>query len=163
MSGSVHPKGYTKALLLRAIQEAGAAGIGTDALATASGTSYCNVTNALRGIKADGLVCMVRYAWRTPAMWYAPEHAPQQPARARGAAAGEAGAQASKALRLDPAAPAIVPPGLRVQVLPCGRDMRFSADPAIAGRGAISQDWMLRRQQGGRLQGAPKAAGGRQA
>jgi hypothetical protein len=150
-------------MLVQAIQAAGAAGIGTDALAVRSSTSPCNVTNALRPEHARGAVVMVRYAWRTPAMWYAPEHAPQQPARARGAAAGEAGAQASKALRLDPAAPAIVPPGLRVQVLPCGRDMRFSADPAIAGRGAISQDWMLRRQEGGRLQGAQKPAASRQA
>jgi hypothetical protein len=43
-------------------------------------------------------------------------------------------------------APIVIPPHVRVQTLPGCRVERFQADPSIAGRGVISQDYFARRQ-----------------
>lgn len=54
----------------------------------------------------------------------------------------------STRVMLDPSAPAIVPPGVKWTRCPGGLDTRYTPDPAIAGRGVISEDWMERRQYG---------------
>lgn len=53
-----------------------------------------------------------------------------------------------KAFKLDPQAPAIIPKGLKPIVCPGPTLDRYKADPSIAGRGVISQDWFERRQYG---------------
>jgi hypothetical protein len=41
----------------------------------------------------------------------------------------------------------VITPNTKVTVAPVGVDYRYAVDPSIAGRGAISADWMARRQQ----------------
>lgn len=50
-------------------------------------------------------------------------------------------------MTLDPRAPAIVPRGVKITHCPSAADTRYTADPRIAGRGAITEDWVMRRQQ----------------
>ena len=50
-----------------------------------------------------------------------------------------------KVFRLDPTAPAIVPKGLKPIICPSPKLDRYTADPAIAGRGVITEDWRNRR------------------
>jgi hypothetical protein len=47
--------------------------------------------------------------------------------------------------RIAADAPVIVPPGLQVTICPSGRDTRYTPDPAIAGHGQITRDWIDRR------------------
>ena len=47
--------------------------------------------------------------------------------------------------RLDPAAPAITPPGVKVTIAPPFKDTRFVFDPPPGWRGEISRDGLARR------------------
>ena len=57
----------------------------------------------------------------------------------------KAAAPVAKVFRLDPKAPAIIPKGLKPIICPGPRLDRYTADPAIAGRGVITEDWRNRR------------------
>jgi hypothetical protein len=64
----------------------------------------------------------------------------------------QAGVSRHRALRLDPAQPAIVPAGVRVTVCPCGVDTRFSVPlgQPVAGAGFVDEWRRLRQQPGNR-------------
>lgn len=88
--------------------------------------------------------------------WYLREHAPPpsatrpptiKPLAVINDRAARTTTVAKSRLALDPSAPAVVPSGVKITRCPSAEDMRYRADPAVAGRGAITADWMLRRQQ----------------
>jgi hypothetical protein len=79
---------------------------------------------------------------KNPGRYYLAEFAPvERPADAHTVVANK------QAARLDPDAPAIVPPHVKPTICPSGRDHRFTADPSLAGRGVITSDWRERRLQ----------------
>jgi hypothetical protein len=133
------------ALYLADLRAAGREGMELAAIAEKHGVTRAGVHYMLRVLREDGLAVTRWLGGSRPAVWFAAEHAPPdqgQPVNARTIVT------ASKhAARLDPDEPAIVPPGVVIQVCPASRDFRFSADPALAGRGQITRDWRERRLQ----------------
>jgi hypothetical protein len=57
----------------------------------------------------------------------------------------KAAATPPKEFKLDPTAPAIIPRGLKPIDCTVRRLGRYEADPSIAGRGVITEDWRNRR------------------
>lgn len=82
------------------------------------------------------------------ARWYATAYAPAPgtPGQALTVQTQPKAAPKGRApARLPDDAQVIVPPHVKVQICPCGRDTRYTPDPRVAGRGAITQDWRARR------------------
>lgn len=88
--------------------------------------------------------------------WYLREHAPPpsatrppklEPLAVINGRAARTTTIAKARLTLDPRAPAIVPRGVKITRCPSAPDTRYTADPRIAGRGAITEDWVRRREQ----------------
>lgn len=132
-------------LYLADLRAAGREGLEVAAIANKHGVTAAGVHYMLRVLRIDGLAVARWLGGSRPAVWFAIEHAP--PDHGRPVNARTIVTASKHAARLDPAAPAIVPPGVVVQVCPASRDFRFSADPALAGKGQITRDWRERRLQ----------------
>lgn len=134
---------------LQMLDAAGAAGLTLQQMAEATGSTENALRQALRRLQADGRAQRQWRGGRSPAVYYAAGVVPAGPPPLALPARGQdsrtvSPKSTSRALSLDPKQPAVVPPGVVVQVCVVGRDQRFSADPSIAGRGVISADWRAR-------------------
>lgn len=123
-------------------------------LCQAMGVTDNTTRNAMGCLRQANRAQMRWKGGRYEARWYATPYAPQAgtPGRALTVKAAPNASNASKPgpkgrnpARLDMGAEVIVPPHVQVQVCPCGKDTRYTVDPRIAGRGAITQDWRARR------------------
>ena len=147
MSARIAPRSRAldRGAYLADLTAAGSAGLAVADLAEKYGTSKEQCLQVLATLRHAGQAASVWRGGSTPARYYASQHAPTdagRPVNARTVMTAK-----KHAARLDPAAPAIVPPGVVVQVCPASRDFRFSADPAVAGRGVITRDWRERQLQ----------------
>lgn len=154
------PRHPARALLLRVLGEAGKRGMTVPLLAAARGAARHSTDCLLRLLIADGEV--MRHAWSYHHhRYYLPEHHPstgdnmaecashitaEDMGLGGGANGGGKGKGNDGPRRLDPAAPAIIPPGLEVTDCPSGKDHRFTfTPPDKRWEGAITQDWRARR------------------
>lgn len=163
--------------ILQLLAQCGSAGALTSVIvANVSGAAERSVQNMLSKLADAGLVVRVcdpapgagrrlRYFLRThaPAGW---QHRAPPPYRRRPKADGQgwqsgmggvtfAPSQRGARARLDPAQPAIVPPGVKVTHCPGCPDTRYSipAGTKVAGAGFVAEWRRLRRK--GRHSGAP--------
>ncbi len=119
----------------------------------AMGVTDNTTRNAMGRLRQANRAQMRWKGGRDEARWYATPYAPQAgtPGRALTVKAqpnaSKPGPKGRSPARLDMGAEVIVPPHVQVQVCPCGKDTRYTVDPRIAGRGAITQDWRARRLQ----------------
>lgn len=139
---STRTRGEARADYLADLEAAGRAGLAAQELADKYGIQRYTVIALLGLMRHAGQAVSVWTGGNTPARYYATKYAPaERPANKHTVVASK------QAARLDPDAPAIVPPGVKRTVCPSGRDHRFTADPLLAGRGVISGDWRERRLQ----------------
>lgn len=117
-------------------------GMSCHAVAEAMGVTPLTANNALRRLKEVEQAQMRWKGGRGPARWYASQYAPTGGTPGRALVVVTKG---KKPQKLEATAEVIVPAHVRVQVCPCGMDTRFTPDPSVAGRGAITQDWRERR------------------
>ena len=145
MSERIAPRsrGLARAAYLVDLAAAGRAGLAALDLAEKYSIRKFSVIQVLANLRHCGAVVSVWKGGKTPARYYLTECAPaERPADKHSVVTNN-----KHSARLDPDAPAIVPPGVVVQVCPASRDFRFSADPAVAGRGVITRDWRERQLQ----------------
>jgi len=158
MGGMRSLNGPASNRMVDAVRAAGTAGIDVDTLAERLSLSRDYVIDALNRLRLAERVSSGHdpaERSRRARRWWAPEFAraglaavmreqlEQQHAKRR--ALSEL-AQPPSRRRLDPATPAVVPPGVRVQVCPSGRDQRYTFTPPPGWRGTITRDWIERRQ-----------------
>ena len=152
----------TKALedTMTLVTAAGTTGISASDAARARGIDIKTAYSFLMRMVGMGLIGFHQWG-DAQRRYYAPQHHPRAPGNGPACAAAVEALRAARttqargnALRVktsataghvDFDAPAIVPPGLKVTICPAGRDFRFTADPSLAGHGAITQDWRARR------------------
>lgn len=136
------------------LERVGAAGARVSEIAAERGVTHNCSAATMRRLERYGHVVR-RNATYHDQRWYLKELAPppstQKPPRLRPLAvindrAARTTTIARARLALDPRATAIVPRGVKITRCPSAEDMRYRADPRVAGRGAITEDWMLRRQ-----------------
>lgn len=140
------------------LEQRGAQGLSPAELAHLRGVSTQSARDTLYRLVSNGVAVARCPAPRTLRFWL-PQHAPPPPAADAPTPRGlfrpvarpvqrtyKTTSIAKARLTLDPAAPAIVPPGVKITRCPSGEDMRFRADPRIRGRGVISRDWQRRRR-----------------
>lgn len=138
------PRGESRGIYLVELKAVGRAGADAAAMAEKFGVSRAGVMYMLKLLRDESVIEFRWAGGKVPARWYALGMAPAPVDRAANRHTVSANRQQ---LKLDPEAPVVVPPGVTVQVIPAGYDHRFTADPALAGRGVISRDWRERRLQ----------------
>lgn len=140
---SPRTRGEARADYLADLEAAGHAGLAAQELADKYGIQRYTVIALLGLMRRDGQAVSVWAGGSVPARYYATQYAPaERPANKHTVVTNN-----KHSARLDPSAPALVPPGVKLTVCPSGRDHRFTADPHLAGRGVISNDWRERRMQ----------------
>lgn len=143
--------------VLDILERAGGRGATVSEIAARRGIKITSVANSMARLASYGHVVRRALAYHDQ-RWYLREHAPPASAakppkkikplsvindpRARTTTVAKA------RLALPPGGEVIVPATARYTYAPCPPDPRYTADPSIAGRGAITEDWMARRQQG---------------
>ena len=135
---------------LRLLMEAGPAGVTYATLTAALQVGEAGTRSTMQRLRADELAQLRWNPGRHEARWYATEHAPAPgtPGKALTVQTKPKAAPKGRApARLPGDAQVIVPPHVKVQICPCGLDTRYTPDPRVAGRGAITQDWRARRLQ----------------
>jgi hypothetical protein len=144
MNARVAPRsrGLARAAYLVDLAAAGHAGLSAIDLAEKYGIQKFSVLQVIGQMRHAGTVVSAWKGGSNPGRYYLAEFAPaERPADKHTVTSSKLAA------RLDPAAPAFVPPHVKPTICPSGRDHRFSADPSLAGRGVISADWRERRLQ----------------
>ncbi|MCB0255859.1 MAG: hypothetical protein KDI55_19245 [Anaerolineae bacterium] len=141
--------------VLDILERAGGRGATVSEIAARRGIKITSVANSMARLASYGHVVRRALAYHDQ-RWYLREHAPPASAakpkkikqlavindpRARTTTVAKA------RLALPPGGEVIVPATARYTYAPFPADPRYTADPSVAGRGAITEDWMARRQQ----------------
>lgn len=136
-----------------ALVAAGTRGLDSHEVRAMFQLSQNSTTNQLRTLAREGRVESRSRGARYPLQWYAMGFAPAQPAmpstaNSNGMTVSVRGSKPPPKWRAEwPAdAPGKLTPNTRYTEGPAHIDRRYMADPSIAGRGVISEDWMARRQ-----------------
>lgn len=131
--------GEASAELLEIMAKAGKQGVRVSQVDM--GIRINSVQAILDRLCAKGTVVKVKYAYKD-VVYYLPQHAPTNvkqwtPPEARSLT----GTIRATRVVLDHDQPAVIPSDVKVTICPGWRGSRYAADPGIAGRGVISQDW----------------------
>ncbi|MCC0042792.1 MAG: hypothetical protein H6880_11505 [Rhodobiaceae bacterium] len=141
--------------VLDILERAGGRGATVSEIAAQRDIKISSVANSMSRLASYGHVVRRALAYHDQ-RWYLREHAPPasaatpkkiKPLAVINDRAARTTTVAKARLALDSGATAIVPRGVKITRCPSAEDMRYTADPSIAGRGAITEDWMARRQQ----------------
>ena len=142
--------------VLDILERAGGRGATVSEIAARRGIKITSVANSMARLASYGHVVRRALAYHDQ-RWYLREHAPPasaakppkkiKPLSVINDRAARTTTVAKARLALDSGATAIVPRGVKITSCPSAEDMRYRADPSIAGRGAITEDWMARRQR----------------
>ena len=132
-----------------AIVAAGTRGMDSHEVRAVFKQSQNSTLNQLRKMAGEGRIESRSSGARYPLQWYGAGLAPAQPstpstANSRSLTVSIRKANARAEWTSDE--PAKITPRTRYVACPNYVDRRFMADQSIAGRGVISEDWMLRRQ-----------------
>lgn len=157
VSGPTQPAWKTGMNAVLAILErAGGRGATVSEIAERRGITISSVATSMARLAAYGHVVRRVLAYHDQ-RWYLREHAPPasaarppkkiKPLTVINDRAAKTTTVANSRLALDPRATAIVPRGVKITYCPSAEDVRYRADPSVAGRGAITEDWMARRQR----------------
>ena len=142
--------------VLDILERAGGRGATVSEIAERRGVKISSVANSMARLASYGHVVRRALAYHDQ-RWYLREHAP--PASAAKpqktikqlAVINDPHARtttvAKARLALPPGGEVIVPATARYTYAPFPADPRYTADPSVAGRGAITEDWMARRKQ----------------
>lgn len=158
VSGPTQPAAWKTGMLavLDILERAGGRGATVSEIAERRGITISSVATSMARLAAYGHVVRRVLAYHDQ-RWYLREHAPPasaarppkkiKPLTVINDRAAKTTTVAKSRLALDPRATAIVPRGVKITRCPSAQDVRYRADPAIAGSGAITEDWMARRQR----------------
>jgi hypothetical protein len=142
--------------VLDILERAGGRGATVSEIAERRGVKISSVASSMARLAAYGHVVRRVLSYHDQ-RWYLREHAPpasvtkplpkRKPAAVINDRAAKTTTVAKARLALPPGGEVIVPETARYTYAPFPADPRYTADPSIAGRGAITEDWMARRQQ----------------
>lgn len=141
--------------VLDILERAGGRGATVSEIAERRGIKTSSVASSMARLASYGHVVRRALSYHDQ-RWYLREHAPPasatKPPKLKPLAvindrAARTTTVAKARLSLPPGGEVIVPETARYTYAPFPDDPRYTADPSIAGRGAITEDWMARRQQ----------------
>ena len=155
VSGPTQPWQTGMTAVLDILERAGGRGATVSEIAERRGVKISSVANSMARLASYGHVVRRALAYHDQ-RWYLKELAPPasaaRPPKIKPLAvindrAARTTTVAKARLALPPGGEVIVPATARYTYAPFPADPRYTADPSIAGRGAITEDWMARRQR----------------